>query len=218
MADIFISYAREDTAWAKSIAARMQQAGKSVWWDRNMAVGADIHLVIEREIRAATKVIVLWSRHSIDSRWVRDEANLAVELNKLMPVSIDGSSPRLGFGCYNIVQMNNWDSDFQRLLQSMPAETLGYTTAMVLEDGYAKDTDALKSMLQGVDHQAVHQTIGHLKNIGYASWLASASQGKNILSVAASLLPDTSSSRGKRSRAGVRTPSFGVRLMAGWSM
>jgi hypothetical protein len=75
MADIFISYAREDQAAVKPLAAALEGAGYSVWWDRRILAGTEFSEEIERELKAAKAVIVAWSQESHASNWVKDEAS-----------------------------------------------------------------------------------------------------------------------------------------------
>ena len=49
MADIFLSYAREDRQKAESIARVLRDAGWSVWWDRSILPGSSFEQVIEHE-------------------------------------------------------------------------------------------------------------------------------------------------------------------------
>ena len=79
MADVFISYARADIAIAERIAQALNDAGVSVWWDRELAGGAAFHNTIETEILDSRKVVVIWSRTSVDSYWVRDERREGVD-------------------------------------------------------------------------------------------------------------------------------------------
>jgi hypothetical protein len=74
MADILISYARQDRDRIGKLAAALEAAGFSVWRDRHIAGGAEFSKDIERELAAATVVIVAWSERAIESRWVKDEA------------------------------------------------------------------------------------------------------------------------------------------------
>ena len=53
MADIFISYAREDRAIAERLASAIEASGKSVWWDRHIKGGSQFSKDIERELHAA---------------------------------------------------------------------------------------------------------------------------------------------------------------------
>ncbi|MBX2855295.1 MAG: TIR domain-containing protein [Rhodobacteraceae bacterium] len=74
MADVFISYKREDIDVASALAAMLRAAGYSVWWDSALLAGEEFSGVIDRELKAARAVVVIWSPRSIQSKWVRAEA------------------------------------------------------------------------------------------------------------------------------------------------
>jgi len=76
MSDIFISYAREDHTKTKVLAEALEQKGFTVWWDPKIVAGAQFDQVIKRELDAAKCIVVLWSKASVKSRWVKDEANI----------------------------------------------------------------------------------------------------------------------------------------------
>ena len=83
MADVFLSYAREDREKAEQL-AKVLGACWSVWWDRDIAPGDAWADVIERELAGARVVIVLWSKHSRTANYVREEATEALEQKKLV--------------------------------------------------------------------------------------------------------------------------------------
>ncbi len=97
MADIFISYAREDAAAVEDLAAHLQVCGWSVWWDRRILAGKEFDEVIEAEIQAAGCVLVVWTKHSVQSRWVKVEAGEGRVREILIPVRLDGCVPPLAF-------------------------------------------------------------------------------------------------------------------------
>lgn len=97
MADVFISYAREDRERAREIAHLIEQRGFNVWWDRDLVPGESYSEVIETELDQAHAVIVLWSEFSRKSHWVRDEAAVGRDRNRLVPITVDASTPPLGF-------------------------------------------------------------------------------------------------------------------------
>ena len=97
MADLFISYSRQDLDQIEKLAVALEAAGLSVWWDRRIRSGDSFDRVIEHAIADAKVVIVAWSRHSADSTWVRAEAGFALEHNKLVPVRLDEVAPPLRF-------------------------------------------------------------------------------------------------------------------------
>jgi hypothetical protein len=84
--DLFLSYSRQDLAKVEALAAVLQQAGWSVWWDRHIKTGTSFDKVIEQALTCSRAVIVAWSKNSADSDWVRAEASYALESNKLLPV------------------------------------------------------------------------------------------------------------------------------------
>jgi TolB-like protein/tetratricopeptide (TPR) repeat protein len=53
-------------------------------------------------------VIVAWSAASVQSDWVRDEAAHARDRARLVPVSLDGTQPPLGFRQYHCVDLSRW--------------------------------------------------------------------------------------------------------------
>ena len=126
MADVFISYAREDRASAEKLAHALEAHGWSVWWDREILPGKDFTAVISAELAAAGVVCVLWSKWSVNSHWVRDEAHEGLERNALVPVLLDGSEPPLGYRAIQGVDLTDWDPGrehlgFSQLLEAITA-------------------------------------------------------------------------------------------------
>ncbi len=103
MARIFLSYAREDDAWAERIAVSLEQAGHDVWWDREISAGSSFSNEIDSALQDAELVVVLWSQHSIRSNWVRDEAATGRDSGRLLPALIEAVDPPLGFRQYQAV-------------------------------------------------------------------------------------------------------------------
>lgn len=97
MPDIFISYAREDEDRIKELADTLKQRGCSVFWDRTVPPGQTWRSHIGDSLNSAKCVIVAWSRYSVDSRWVMEEADEGLKRNALIPVLLDAVDPPLGF-------------------------------------------------------------------------------------------------------------------------
>ena len=89
MADIFISYAREDAVRAHALADALASLGWSVWWDDSVRAGAPFDQVIDEQLDLASCVVVIWSTASVASNWVRAEASTADDQGKLVPVSFE---------------------------------------------------------------------------------------------------------------------------------
>src|SRR5262249_28360602 len=97
MADIFISYAREDTETAQRLAVALEKRGWSVFWDRRIQAGRRFADVIAAQLSAANCVIALWSKAANASDWVLDEAEEARRRNTLAPALIELVDPPMGF-------------------------------------------------------------------------------------------------------------------------
>ena len=79
MADVFISYKREERSECERIAAKLRALELDVWFDARLTAGDSFTAEIEREVRLARCVLVLWSPGSVASRWVRNEADIGRE-------------------------------------------------------------------------------------------------------------------------------------------
>jgi hypothetical protein len=89
MSDIFLSYAREDASRVSDLADGLTELGWSVWWDDRIRAAAEFDDAIERELDSAGCVIVVWSRSSVASGWVRAEAGAANDQGKLVPTRFE---------------------------------------------------------------------------------------------------------------------------------
>lgn len=160
MADIFISYASEDRERARLLAAVLEQHGWSVWWDRKIPVGKSFHQIIEEAIDQARCVVVIWSKYSVSSDWVRNEAEEGKRKNILAPVLLDDARIPLGFRHIQAANLSHWQPaqpsfEFDGLLDSIKAITVAPGAALVSEQGERKI--ARKSSAQP---QADAQPIG----------------------------------------------------------
>jgi TolB-like protein/Tfp pilus assembly protein PilF len=106
---VFISYAREDRSRVEPLVAALEAHGWSVWIDSRLIAGTEFAAEIETALRDSIAVIVVWSENSARSVWVREEASLAVELGRLVPVRIDDVKAPLGFRQYHMVNLSGWD-------------------------------------------------------------------------------------------------------------
>ncbi len=111
MADVFISYKREDKHLAEDVISRLKDAGLSVWYDERITPHTSWDETIEAEIAAARAVVVLWTPRSVTSEWVRTEADYAKEHNKMVPVKLEACSPPLAYRRMQTADLTNWDGN-----------------------------------------------------------------------------------------------------------
>jgi hypothetical protein len=105
---IFLSYAREDRGCANLLARALEHEGHEVWWDRHIDSGEEFAAEIEAELDKADVVLVAWSKQSVKSRWVRDEAAVGGDTGRLVPVSIDGTLAPMGFRQFQTLDLTGW--------------------------------------------------------------------------------------------------------------
>jgi TolB-like protein len=128
--DIFISYAREDRERIETLSRALGEEGLSVWWDRDIAGGAEFTKETEARLNEAKAVVVAWSAASVESTWVCDEATVGRERGILVPVVIDAAAPRLGFRSFQTIDLSGWRGDrsapeFVDLVRALKARVSG---------------------------------------------------------------------------------------------
>lgn len=128
MARIFLSYDHEDMGLAKPIADALEKSGHTVWYDRHIQGGAQYSHKIEQALDAADTVVVLWSKHSLDSAWVRDEAAEGRDRGKLVPLKVGGVTVPIGFRQFQTIDLGAWKGrgkvpNFDRLLDAVGSQS-----------------------------------------------------------------------------------------------
>ena len=108
MADVFISYARDDQSTAARVAKALQAGGFDVWWDADLPAHRSYSEVIERNLEDASAVVVLWSKHAAKSQWVRAEADFARSAGKIVQAAVDGTIPPLPFNQIQCADLKGW--------------------------------------------------------------------------------------------------------------
>jgi len=109
--DIFLSYNREDQGTARRFAEGFEREGFKVWWDVTLRSGEAYDRVTEKALREAKAVVVLWSRKSVESRWVRAEATLADRNRTLVPAMIEPCDRPIMFELTQTADLSHWTGD-----------------------------------------------------------------------------------------------------------
>src|SRR5271170_3685281 len=125
MHEIFLSYSRRDSVTVQALASALSERGLVVWVDRSGIEEGDAYdTQIEDAIAQTRVVIVLWSKNSVKSQWVRAEAAYALGKHKRLPISIDHTDPPLQFLHIQTIDFDGWqggsdDEAFVRLLAAL---------------------------------------------------------------------------------------------------
>ena len=124
MADVFISYAREDRQWVEKLATQLQAEGFSVWWDWDLLVGKRYRETIDAELSTCKAAVVVWSQYSVRSDFVRDEAEEAQQRNVLLPVLKEVVRPPAGFRQIQSADLSTWvgeqkHEEFRRVMKGV---------------------------------------------------------------------------------------------------
>ena len=124
MADVFVSYARNDKARVAPLVAAIEAQGWAVWWDPEITPGQEFDSQIDAELQAATAVLVVWTPTSVGSRWVRGEAREAADRGVLVPVRFEGARLPMDVRAIHTTDLDSWGEDpssapFQDLLRAL---------------------------------------------------------------------------------------------------
>lgn len=111
MPDVFISYNREDRDRAGVIASALEAEGFSVWWDAALRAGETYDEVTEQNLRTAGAVVVLWSKRSANSKWVRAEATVGERTSTLVPALIEDCERPIRFELVQTADLRHWRGD-----------------------------------------------------------------------------------------------------------
>lgn len=165
-AKIFLSYTRAEQPRAKQVIALLEDAGFKVWWDGLLEGGVTYLKTTEAALEGADCVVVLWSKLSVESNWVRDEAQSGRERGCLVPLSLDGTMAPLGFRQTQMLDISEWDgSHDSELAQRIVAAVRNRTS----DDGAAPvAAPVAASSSQGTKAPAVSRRALMIGGIGLA--------------------------------------------------
>ncbi len=111
MVDVFISYARANRDMVCRLADAIGRLGYVVWWDEELPAHLSYGEVITEKIGEAKATLVVWSRESAASEWVRAEADMARNQKKLIQTAIDDCTPPLPFNQIQFAAIGDWTGD-----------------------------------------------------------------------------------------------------------
>lgn len=98
MPDVFLSYAEPDRDTARRVASLLQAQGWSVRWEHATPDDAE-----------ARCMVVLWSRHSVNSDQVAAQAEQGRARHALVPVLLEQVTPPPGLRSIQAADLSGWD-------------------------------------------------------------------------------------------------------------
>ena len=111
MADVFISYKREERQAVERLAQELRRLGLDVWFDASLNAGEAFSDEIDREAHAAKVILVCWSPTARESKWVKSEALIGFEQGKLAACYVagpDGFYPPTPFNSIHAEDLRAW--------------------------------------------------------------------------------------------------------------
>jgi len=175
MIDIFVSYAREDEGRVKNLVAALERQGWSVFWDRSIPSGESWRSYIGQALDDARCVIVLWSRHSVNSSWVMEEADDAKRRGVLIPVLLDSIEQPRGFREIQAADLTRWQpghpspnfneliKDICRRLLNMPNRPSSNPDPGNISSGLTQERSSLDMSKRSLDKRILECPI----NLGF---------------------------------------------------
>jgi NAD-dependent DNA ligase len=108
MPHIFISYSSKDRSTTRKLAKILEKQGLKVWWDKNLQPGKAFDRAIGKALDESDSIVVLWSKNSVKSDWVLDEAYEGLERKILIPAMIETVKLPFGYRRIQAVNLSRW--------------------------------------------------------------------------------------------------------------
>lgn len=118
----FISYASKDQAFAERLYADLQSKGVRCWFaPHHLKIGDKILDRIDESIRLYDKLLVILSKHSVESDWVEDEVTRALDKERqhpertvLFPIRLDEAVMTARHAWASGIRLKRHIGDFSR--------------------------------------------------------------------------------------------------------
>jgi hypothetical protein len=167
MADVFVSYQRSDRLLAEHLSNHLEGRSRSVFLDRKrLEPGTKWEPRIMAELQAAQCVVVLWSRASVKSSWVRKEATSGYMRKRLVQALLDPVDLPEPFASIQAVDLTDWGGVSSPGLEML----LGAVDGVIRLPAGAPSSVAkeLDDLVQRLDASTPEKELG--SNLLLATW------------------------------------------------
>jgi TIR domain-containing protein len=112
---VFVSYDHRNQNLARRVERLLARNGYDAWWDDRIGPGEKFAVKIGAAIEAAVASIVIWSPQSVQSAWVKWEAEQGARYSKLVPVAVPELDLRDIMPPFNILSTLRFGDDVKLL-------------------------------------------------------------------------------------------------------
>lgn len=95
---VFVSCAPAEDPLAAQLSAALEARGWEVWRHLERSLSAAYRVATQQLLERSQVIVVLWSRDSVASAWVMDEADVGLRSGTTVAVELAGVRAPLGFG------------------------------------------------------------------------------------------------------------------------
>ena len=110
-AQIFLSFKTPERDCAYRLKQALDAAGFRVWWQEEIQCGQEWHGEIDLAIARAGCIVVLWSKLSMQSPWVRHEASQAIVRGVYTPVRLEPMEIERPYDRVQATDLINWSGE-----------------------------------------------------------------------------------------------------------
>lgn len=174
--DVFISYSRADSDFARQLNDALQLQGKTTWFDQeSIASGADFQQEIYRGIETSNNILFVISPNSIHSPYCAGEVEYAVSLKKRIVTvlyrSVPASDLPPALAKVQWIDFNQHDRDFYanfgeliRTLDTDPEHRKAHTRLLTRALEWQRADHDPSFLLRGTDLAAAEQWLQQATN------------------------------------------------------
>jgi hypothetical protein len=113
MADVFLSYKREEREKVTTLAGILKRIGLDVWFDPELAPGDAYARIINDQLNSASAIVVCWSKDAVESDWVQAEAHKAHARGVYVSAKLEACEPPVPFNAFQDADLATWSGDFE---------------------------------------------------------------------------------------------------------
>lgn len=108
MADVFVSYKREEREKVQALVSALELLEITVWFDYDLAAGDAFGREINAQLGSAKAAIVCWSKGAVESDWVHAEADKARSLGTYASIMLEDCELPVPFNALHAADLSTW--------------------------------------------------------------------------------------------------------------